>query len=161
MDMQKHRNLKTAHQIRSIGCLREKAVVESAGMDRAKYWITLFTKELGHDFVGESHCYVDWGLLLAFEGAMYGGDMHSIQLDSAWYSPATGESSCQYASKTSLQSMPHAQPQKHWALFKSCLPSSKAHLHKLALITLCCSAPSLPGTLLGYLHDLFERQDQQ
>lgn len=35
--MQKHRNLKTAHQIRSIGCLREKAVVESAGMDRAKY----------------------------------------------------------------------------------------------------------------------------
>lgn len=71
--------------------------------------------------------------------------------------PPLETSSCQYASKTSLQSMPHAQPQKHWALFKSCLLSSKAHLHKLALITLCCSAPSLPGTLLGYLHHLFEK----
>lgn len=58
--------------------------------------------------------------------------------------------------------MPHPQPQKHWALFKSCLLSSKAHLlHKLALITLCRSTPSLLGTLLGYLHHLFERQDQQ
>lgn len=37
MDMQRHRNLKTAHQIRSIECLKEEAVVETAGMNRAKY----------------------------------------------------------------------------------------------------------------------------
>lgn len=44
MYVQRHRNLKTAHQVkkttswegRSIGCLRQKAGVETAGMGRAK-----------------------------------------------------------------------------------------------------------------------------
>ena len=87
-------------------------------------------------------CYIDWRLLLAFEGGMYGEGEHAIQLTVHGTVLPPENHPVKMLVKHPSSLCPTPSPRNTGPY------SSPAHLHKLALITLCCSTPSLPGCLL-------------